>query len=160
MHATICRLAATALLLAFVATPARANGPPLPIADPASVGLAPDRLARIAEVLKSEVDKGRIPGAVVAIARRGKLAYLETVGFRDKAANAPMPRDAIFSMASMTKPMTSVAIMMLYEEGKLFLADPVGKYLPQLADFKVATVKSVDGKATIETVPAKRQPTI
>jgi CubicO group peptidase (beta-lactamase class C family) len=107
------------------------------------------------------VDKGRLPGAVVAIARRGKLAYFEAVGYRDPAAKAPMGRDAIFSIASMTKPMVSMAIMMLHDEGKLMLSDPVGKYLPQMANMQVAVMKNDGGSAgPVELVPAKRQPTI
>jgi CubicO group peptidase (beta-lactamase class C family) len=107
------------------------------------------------------VDKGRLPGAVVAIARCGKLAYFEAVGYRDPAAKAPMGRDAIFSIASMTKPMVSMAIMMLHDEGKLMLSDPVGKYLPQMANMQVAVMKNDGGSAgPVELVPAKRQPTI
>ena len=112
-------------------------------------------------VLKADVEKGRLPGAVVAIARKGQLAYFETVGFLDAARKVEMPRDAIFSLASMSKPMTSIAIMMLIEEGRLFLSDPVAKYLPAMADMKVGVVKTdAQGKATVETEPAKRQPTI
>ena len=151
-----------AVLLAPLATGALANGKdPLPRVDPATVGLSVERLARIAPVFKAEVDKGRIPGVVVAIARRGKLAYFESVGAIDPATKAPMTTDALFSLASMTKPMVSVGIMMLHEEGKLFLNDPVGMYLPQLKDMKVADVTTdANGKVTIGTKTAKRQPTI
>src|SRR5262245_12858897 len=90
-----------------IAAPVLASDP-LPRAAPGEVGLSPRALARIGEVLKADVDKGRIPGAVVAIARKGKLAYFEAFGFRDKTAGVPMTTDAIFSIASMTKPMTSV----------------------------------------------------
>ena len=134
---------------------------PLPAANPQSVGLAPDRLARIGTVFNREVSSDRLPGAVYAVARKGKLVHFQALGFRDKAANAAMPKDAIFSIASMTKPMVSVAIMMLWEEGRVRLNDPVGKYLPELADRKVGVVKQgPDGKPQIETVPAVRQPTI
>lgn len=133
---------------------------PLPSAPPQSVGLAPERLARIGAVFNDEVGKGRLPGAVFAIARKGKLVHFQSLGFRDKATSAAMPKDAIFSIASMTKPMVSVAIMMLWEEGRIRLNDPVGKYLPELADRKVGIVKQVDGKPEIETVAAVRQPTI
>ncbi len=152
----------TAVLMAPLATAALANGDaPLPRVDPASVGLSAERLARIAPAFQAEIDKGRIPGVVVAIARRGKLAYFESLGVVDPATKAPMPKNAVFSLASMTKPMVSVAIMMLLEEGKLFLNDPVGMYLPQLKDMKVAEVKTEpDGKVTIGTRAAKRQPTI
>ena len=107
------------------------------------------------------MEKKRLPGAVVAIARKGKLACFETVGFLDADGKVPMPRDAIFSLASMSKPMTSIAIMMLIEEGRLFLSDPVARYLPAMADMKVGVVKTdAQGKATVETEPARCQPTI
>lgn len=154
----LCALA----LMMPLAMEAQADGKdPLPRADPASVGLSPERLARIAPVFKSEIEKGRIPGVVLAVARRGKLAYFEAIGAIDPATKAPMTTDALFSIASMTKPMVSVGIMMLAEEGKLFLNDPVGQYLPQLKDMKVALVKKdAEGKEVVESVPAKRQPTI
>jgi CubicO group peptidase (beta-lactamase class C family) len=152
-----------ALSIVFAAT--LLSGPvfaaPLPTTQPEKVGLSSERLAHLTALLKAEVDGGRLPGAVIAVARKGQLAYFETVGFRDAESKAPMPRDAIFSIASMTKPMVSVAIMMLHEEGKLFLFDPVGKYLPALANMRVAMIKTDSaGKSTIETVPALRQPTI
>ena len=93
-----------------------------------------------------------MPGAVVAIARRGKLVYHEAFGFVDKAAKTPMPKDAIFALASMTKPMAAVATLMLAEQGDLLLNDPVGNYLPALKDMKVATATG--------TEPARRQPTL
>lgn len=154
----LCAVALTVPL----AMEAQANGKdPLPRVDPASVGLSPERLARIAPAFKSEIEKERIPGVVLAIARRGKLAYFEAMGVIDPATKASMTTDALFSIASMTKPMVSVGIMILHEEGKLFLNDPVGKYLPQLKDMKVAEVKSdTSGKETVEARPAARQPTI
>lgn len=134
---------------------------PLPVVAPGKVGLSAERLARIVTVFKKEVDEGRIPGVVVAVARRGKLAYFETVGFQDKSGNVPMRKDSLFSIASMTKPWASLAIMMLVEEGRILLADPVGKYLPPLANMKVAAIKTdASGKQTVENVPATRQPTV
>ena len=134
---------------------------PLPVSAAEKVGLSPQGLQRLTATLKAEVDKGRMPGAVIAIARKGQLAYFETIGYVDPASKAPMPRDAIFSIASMTKPMVSVAIMMLHDEGKLFLADPVGKYLPKLANMQLGVIKTdASGKTIVETVPAARQPTI
>lgn len=132
---------------------------PLPRAEPVSLGLSPDGLKEIADTLNDDIRKGKIPGAVLLIARHGKIGYFEAFGDRDPETDAPMTTDAIFSIASMTKPMVSVGIMMLVEEGKIAIADPVGKYLPQIADLRVA----VDPKATsgpVETRPAKRQPTI
>src|SRR6058998_1199612 len=89
----------------------------LPSAKPESVGLSSARLERLAQAIKQDVDRGRMPGAVVAIARKGKLAYYESFGFVDKAANTPMPKDAVFALASMTKPMVAVATLMLAEQG-------------------------------------------
>jgi CubicO group peptidase (beta-lactamase class C family) len=124
----------------------------LSTAKPETVGLSSARLERLAQAIKQDVDQGRMPGAVVAIARKGKLAYYESFGFVDKAANTPMPRDAIFALASMTKPMVAVATLMLVEQGDLLLNDPVGNYLPDLKDMKVATPRGIE--------PAHRQPTL
>ena len=125
---------------------------PLPAAKPEIVGLSSVRLERLAQAIKQDVDNGRMPGAVVAIARKGKLAYYESFGFVDKAASTPMPRDAIFALASMTKPMVAVATLMLAEQGDLLLNDPIGNYLPELKDMKVATPRGIE--------PAHRQPTL
>lgn len=151
-----------AVMMAPLTTAAVANGKdPLPRVDPASVGMSAERLARIVPAFKAEIEKGRIPGVVLAVARRGKLAYFEAIGAIDPATKAPMTTDALFSLASMTKPMVSVGIMILHEEGKLFLNDPVGMYLPQLKDMMVADVTTdANGKVTIGTKTAKRQPTI
>jgi len=124
----------------------------LPAAKPEAVGLSSARLDRLARAIRQDVDHGRMPGAVVAIARRGKLAYYESFGFVHKAANTPMPKDAIFALASMTKPMVAVATLMLAEQGDLLLNDPVGNYLPELKDMKVATPRGIE--------PAHRQPTL
>jgi CubicO group peptidase (beta-lactamase class C family) len=149
-----------AVLSLLTAYPAGAQG--LPTAKPEEVGLSSERLARIGAILRDDVERGRIPGVVIMVARRGKLAYVETVGFRDKAAGAPMTRDAIFRIASMTKPMVSVAAMMLYEEGRLLMADPVSKYLPALGKRQVGIEKvdPVTGKTVFYTVPAEREMTV
>ena len=104
-----------ALLLLSGLAPAES----LPTAKPETVGLSSARLERLARAIRQDVDQGRMPGAVVAIARKGKLAYYESFGFVDKAANTPMPKDAIFALASMTKPMVAVAALMLEEQGDL-----------------------------------------
>lgn len=134
-----------------------ANSPVLQRAAPAELGFDAGRLGRIREAIDREVAAGLIPGAVVGIARHGKLAMLEGYGFRDKTAGTPMWADAVFSIASMTKPMVSVGIMILAEEGRLLLADPVSKYLPQLAGMKVA--KSITSDV-LETVAADREMTV
>ncbi len=132
-----------------------------PKSTPEKLGLSPERLQRIKFLLKADVEKGRLPGAVVAVARKGRLGYFEAIGYRDADKKLPMLGDEIFSLASMTKPIVSIAIMMLIEEGKLFLSDPVGKYLPALANMQVGVVKTdAQGKTTVETVAARRQPTI
>ncbi len=122
-------------------------------AEPASVGLCAQRLGRIGEALRREVEAAQLPGAVVGIMRSGKLAYLEAVGHRDAEKREALKTDAIFSIASMTKAMTSTAIMQLVEEGRVLLADPVAKYLPPLAELRVA-----DGKGG--TRAPKSLPTI
>jgi len=143
---------ATALLLV-----GHAFAQDLPTSKPETVDVSPERLSRIRTVLQNEVDADRMPGAVVMIARRGQLIYSEAIGFQDKAAGKPMTKDAIFRIYSMTKPLAAVGAMMLVEEGKIQLADPVSKFLPQLAKMEVL-VTDKDGKTTRE--PAKRQITI
>jgi CubicO group peptidase (beta-lactamase class C family) len=111
---------------------------PLPSASPEELGLSAERLARIGQALELNIDRGRVPGAVALIARGGKIGYFESFGRRDPAAEAPMARDTIFRIYSMTKPIVSVAAMMLWEEGRFLLDDPIGKYLPELDNPKVA----------------------
>jgi CubicO group peptidase (beta-lactamase class C family) len=143
---------ATALLLCSITTVSTAGSDPLPMAKPENVGLSSARLERLAQTIRRDVDEGRMPGAVVAVARRGKLAYYEAFGFSDPAAKRPMSKDAIFALASMTKPMVAVATLMLAEEGRLLLNDPVSNYLPVLREMRVATATG--------TEPARRQPTL
>jgi len=112
--------------------------PALPRAEPESVGLSSARLRRIGEALRRDIEAAQLPGAVVGIMRGGKLAHLEAVGHRDPATREPLETDAIFSIASMTKAMTSAAVMGLVEEGRVLLADPVSKYLAPLAELRVA----------------------
>jgi CubicO group peptidase (beta-lactamase class C family) len=125
----------------------------LPAGSPESAGLCPQRTQRLMAVLQAEVDRQRLPGAVAVIARHGKLVLLESVGSLDPAAGTPMPQDAIFRIYSMTKPIVSVAVMMLMEQGQLLLNDPVAKYLPEFGAQKVATL--VDGAVQLQAV---RQP--
>src|SRR6195256_6289020 len=113
---------------------ATVSGDPLPRAKPEAAGMSSERLGEIAKVINGDIEKGRIPGAVVAIARKGKLVYFESFGFRDKAAGVAMTTDTIFNIASMTKPLTSVAALILYEQGKLLIDDPLAKYFPQFSD--------------------------
>ena len=92
--------------------------------------MSSQRLARIAPALKQEIDQGRLPGAVVMVARKGKLVYSEAFGFQDKVAGTPMKTDSVFRIYSMTKPLASVGAMMLVEEGKIQLTDPLSKFFP------------------------------
>ncbi len=135
-------------------SPARARANPsklaLPAASPESVGLCPQRTQRLMDVLHAEVERQRLPGAVALIARHGKLALFESLGALDPAAGTPMTRDAIFRIYSMTKPIVSVAAMMLMEQGKLLLSDPVANYLPEYAAQNVAGV--ADGTLQLRAV--------
>ena len=150
-----------ALALAVVGLAAHAQAPaPLPSGKPDDAGLSPARLAHIGEVLNADVAAGKIPGAVLAIARDGKLVFMEAYGWRDKAAGVRMTTDTIFNIASMTKPMTAVAALTLAEQGRLVLDEPVSKYLPgRFTDMKVAAL-SADGSTVTSTQPAKRAITI
>ena len=129
-----------------------------PASNPETLGFSPSRLARIAAWQQTQVDAGVFSGAVTAIARNGKVAYLQAVGFRDRAKTIPLQDDAIFWIASMTKPVTSVAAMMLVDEGKLDLAAPVSQYLPEFKGTTVAveTRDPATGKTDITYEPQKR----
>ena len=148
----LCLLAAPA---AFAQGPAQ---DPLPRAKPEEAGFSGERLARIGTTLNADIEAGRIPGAVIAIARHGKLVMFEAYGWRDKDARVAMTTDSIFNIASMTKPMTTVGALMLYEQGKLLIDDPLSKYFPKFANMRVAVRDN--GEPTAETVPANRQITI
>jgi CubicO group peptidase (beta-lactamase class C family) len=134
----------------------------LPTVKPQEVGLAPERLARVHQALQEHVEKNHIAGAVALIARHGKVAYLDTVGLMDIEAKKPMRPDTIFRIASMTKPITSLAVMMLYEEGRFLLSDPVSKFIPEFHNPKVA-VRSPAWSPLAPSyvlVPAKREITL
>jgi CubicO group peptidase (beta-lactamase class C family) len=125
----------------------------LPLVSPDQVGLSAERLARISKWMRGWVDAGKLPGMTVAIMRRGELAYAETVGRADIERNKPMRPDTIVRIYSMTKPLTSVAIMMLYEEGRFQLDDPISKFIPGFANQRVFTGGS---RGKIDTAPAER----
>jgi CubicO group peptidase (beta-lactamase class C family) len=108
-----------------------------PIATPEDVGLSSERLERIASTIQRSVDDGRIAGGVSLVARHGKIAYLRAVGMADRDAKKPMRTDSIFRICSMSKPITSVAVMMLYEEGRFTLNEPVSDFLPEFKNMKV-----------------------
>ncbi len=124
----------------------------LPTASPESVGLSSERLERIGDAFQGYVDEGRIAGAVGMVIRNGKVAYVDQWGMRDLEAGDPVESTDIFSICSMTKPITSVAVMMLWEEGHFFLTDPVGRYIPELVGLGVATTgDATDGKLPTES---------
>ncbi|GGJ09157.1 serine hydrolase domain-containing protein [Neoroseomonas lacus] len=134
----------------------------LPTARPEAVGMSSARLARIRPALEREVAEGRFPGGVVAVARDGRLVHLEAVGFLDAAAGVPMRPDALFAIASMTKPVCGVAALSLLEEGRLLLSDPVGAYVPPLMTMQVAkpTPAMLSGTGPIETEAQRRPMTV
>ncbi len=125
----------------------------LPLVSPEQVGLSAERLARIKDWMSQWVDSGKLPGLVVAVMRRGEIAFAETVGKADVARNKPMRADTIFRIYSMTKPLTSTAIMMLYEEGRFQLDDPISKVIAGFANQRVFVGGS---RGKIDTAPAER----
>jgi CubicO group peptidase (beta-lactamase class C family) len=154
------RALATLLMLCLAAA-ARAYDM-APVSDPQALGFSPSRLDRIASWQQSQVDAGAFSGAVAAIARGGRIAWLRAVGFRDNAKTIPLKEDAIFRIASMTKPVTAVAAMMLVEEGKLDLAAPVYHYIPEFKDTMVAVESKdpVTGATELAREPQKRPMTV
>jgi len=130
-------------------------------AKPGDVGFSSERLQRLTNAVQTDVDEGLIPGAVTLIARHGKVAYFEAVGFQDRENQLPMMPDAIFRIASLTKPITSVAVMMLVEEGQVQLEDPVSAYLPELRKLQVGVEKvAANGSSELTYEPARREPTL
>lgn len=126
-------------------------------AKPESVGLSSERLERIATAVQRGIDDKRIAGAVTLVARRGHIAWFKAQGMQDREAAKPMPKDAIFRICSMSKPITSLAVMMLYEEGNFLLDDPVSKYIPEFRNPKVL-VKPASGPSY--SIPATHEITI
>src|SRR5204862_4221583 len=130
---------------------------PLATAIPEQVGVSAERLERISSMLKKEIADGKLPGAVVMVARKGKIVYSDAIGFQDKGAETPMKLDSIFRIYSMTKPLVSVAAMMLVEDGVIQLTDPISKFLPAFKDMQVSVATTgADGKVTYTNVPAAR----
>jgi CubicO group peptidase (beta-lactamase class C family) len=129
----------------------------LPMATPESVGLSAERLARIGAAVQRSIDEKRIAGAVTLVVRRGHIAWFKAQGMMDREAGKPMEPDALFRICSMSKPITSLAAMMLYEDGRFLLDDPVSKYIPEFKSPKVL-VKPASGAPY--TIPATREITI
>src|SRR5580704_14428907 len=130
--------------------------PPLPQAKPESLGLSPVRLQRMSDTFKRDIDKGTIPGVTVMVARRGQIGWFDALGKQSPAASAPMAQNSIFRIFSMTKPIVSVGIMMLLEEGHFLLNDAIAKYIPEFADQKVG----VENNGKLDLVPLARPITI
>ncbi len=144
-----------ALVLAAPVTQARE----LPETNPEAVGMSSERLARIAPAMQRYIDAELTPGVITAVLRKGKLVHLSVQGDMDVAAGKALQEDAIFRIASMTKPITSVALMMLWEEGLFQLRDPVSRFLPEFGDVKVSTTADASGR-TGELVAPNRPITI
>lgn len=146
------------VLLLLLGLPAVLGAQPLPVATaPAAVGMDPARLDRIGEILDEYVQRGELVGGVVVVARKGRLVYQRAFGARDRASGDPMEVDDIFRIASQTKAVVSVAAMILQEEGRLLLSDPVGRFLPE---FMETTVAVPDGDGSYDVMPARRPVTV
>lgn len=154
---TFAEQSRVSVLLGFFLFSVIALAQELPAAKPESVGLSSDRLERIGSVVQHDIDEKRIAGAVTLVVRHGKVAWFKSQGMMDREAGKTMTTDAMFRICSMTKAITSTAAMMLYEEGKFLLDDPVSKYLPEFKNPKVL-VKPAKGDPY--TIPAKDEITI
>ena len=130
--------------------------PPLPEAKPESLGLSPSRLQRMSDVFRREIDKGTMPGATIMVARGGQIGWFDALGKQNPAESRPMAQDTIFRIFSMTKPIVSIGIMMLLEEGHFLLDDPLAKFIPEFADQKVG----VENNGKLDLVAVKRPITI
>jgi len=145
------------VLLGFLVLNVCALAQDIPTGKPESAGLSSERLERIGTVVQRDIDEKRIAGAVTLVIRRGHVAWFKSQGMMDREASKPMRPDAMFRICSMTKPITSVAVMMLYEEGRFLLDDPVSKYLPE---FKNPKVLVKPAKGTTYSIPATKEITI
>jgi CubicO group peptidase (beta-lactamase class C family) len=135
---------------------------PLPQAQPEQVGVSKEKLDRIHAALSQAIGDGKLAGTVVLVARKGKLIYADAAGFQDKEESKPMALDSIFRIYSMTKPIVSVAAMLLVEDGKIELTDPVSKFLPAFKGQQVSLARadSEFARVTYATVPADREMTV
>ena len=154
--------------LAVLALPALALAGQVPPGSPEDVGLSTERLGRIGEAMERHIEAGNITGGVTLVARRGRIAHFEAHGLMDLESETPMRRDAAFRIMSMTKPIMAAAVLMMLEEGKVRLGDPVSKFLPEFAEMQVVAGAPGDagsgsggsGAADPATVPAEREITI
>ena len=164
MHKMSSRFFTLFLALLFVSY-ASAKLPKMsgvPTADPESVGMSSERLEKLDAVMQGYIDRKETPGVVTLVARKGKVVHFSALGKRDVESGAPMEHDNIFRIASMAKPITSVAVMMLYEEGHFQLRDPISNWLPEFSDMKVAVPSPQDQpvREHYKTVPANGPITI
>jgi CubicO group peptidase (beta-lactamase class C family) len=130
--------------------------PPLPEAKPESLGLSPSRLQRMSDVFQREIDKGTMPGATIMVARGGQIGWFDALGQQDPAGPAAMTRETMFRIFSMTKPIVSIGVMLLLEEGRFLLDDALAKFIPEFADQKVG----VENNGKLDLVPLTRAITI
>src|SRR5579864_3299441 len=152
-------LCMVALCMVAIGLAADGPGPPAGV-KPESVGLSSERLERIATAVQRSIDDKRIAGAVTLVSRRGKIAWLKAQGMMDREAGKLMQTDAIFRICSMSKPITSLAVMMLYEEGRFQLQDPVSKFIPEFKNSKVLVKPAPPSTQAPYTIPAAREITI
>jgi CubicO group peptidase (beta-lactamase class C family) len=147
-----------ALLAALSLVPAAT----LPKSNPEEAGISRDRLRRVHDVLQGYIDRGEVAGTVALVARKGRVVHMEAQGLSDLETKKPMTTDAIFRLASMTKPITSIAVMMLHEEGRFLLDDPISKFLPEFKNPKVAVANAPNERADggYRVVPAEREITV
>ena len=164
MQRKIRKIFQQSLLVSSIAllTAGGAYSQALPVAEPESVGMSGERLRKITALLQQEVSEKKLPGAVVMVARKGKLVYSNNIGSLNNSTGNAMQADSIFRIYSMTKPMVSTALMMLVEDGKVQLTDPVSKYLPSFKNpmVSVPTFDPVFNGVTFRLMPAQREPSI
>src|SRR5690242_14416843 len=132
------------------------ESPPLPFAKPESIGLSHSALQRMSDVFSREIDQGTIPGATLMVARGGQVGWFEALGKQNPSLPAAMAQNTIFRIFSMTKPIVSVGVMMLLEEGRFLLDDPIAKFIPEFADQKVG----VENNGKLDLVALERPITI
>jgi CubicO group peptidase (beta-lactamase class C family) len=152
------QLTAAIFFVALVVAPTARAQNELPRSTPETVGVSGARLQRIGHAIQRHIDEKHISGAVALVARKGFVVHYEAYGLKDIDSKKPMTRDTIFKMASSTKPVTGVAIMMLVEEGRIHLADPVSRFIPAFKEMKVAVEK--EGSSEIDFVKAAREITV
>lgn len=149
---TLVYLLLSTLILNLIFAPVSGAVNGLIVVKPETVGMSSERLQRLTKRMQGYIDQGQVAGAVTLIARRGKVVHYEAQGFRNREEKVPMQKDDIFVIMSMTKPIVSTGLMMLYEEGKFLLSDPISKWLPE---FEKAQVKVADGQGGSKLVPAR-----